>query len=95
MPVLQWLGRSFTCPAAFIDVVRREALDLHVQRNTTGTREAGMVCDTTFETLKLEAECHEWNAKQDFADGRLKECVRNAMMAINYYKLLLENKERD
>jgi len=54
-----------------------------------------MVCDTTFETLKLEAECHEWNARQDFADGRLKECIRNAMMAINYYKMLLEEKELD
>jgi hypothetical protein len=95
MPVLQWLGRAFACPAAITDVVRREALDCHVQRNRAGTQEAGMVCDTTFETLKLEAECHEWNARQDFADGRLKECIRNAMMAINYYKMLLEEKELD
>jgi hypothetical protein len=53
-----------------------------------------MVCDKNQETLRLEAECHEWNAKQDFADGRLRECVRNAMLAINYYKMLLEEKER-
>ncbi len=53
-----------------------------------------MVTDENLEKLKLEAECHEWNAKQDFAEGKLKECVRNAMLAINYYKMLLEEKER-
>jgi hypothetical protein len=53
-----------------------------------------MITETDQETLKLEAECHEWSAQQDLASGRLKECVRNAMLAINYYKMLLEEKSR-
>ncbi|MFZ1084627.1 MAG: hypothetical protein WAN35_06665 [Terracidiphilus sp.] len=58
----------------------------------TNTEEAVMITETNQETLKLEAECHEWSAKQDLASGRLKECVRNAMLAINYYKMLLEQR---
>ena len=52
-----------------------------------------MVLEKNVETLKLEAECHEWHAREDLASGRLKECVRNAMLAINYYKMLLEEKQ--
>jgi hypothetical protein len=45
------------------------------------------------EVLKLEAECHEWSAKQDLEYGNLKECIRNAMLAINYYKMALEQRQ--
>lgn len=51
-----------------------------------------MTTEKNQEALKLEAECHEWSARQDLANGRLRESVRNAMLAINYYKMLLERK---
>jgi hypothetical protein len=76
----------------FFSGQRKDLPIISANSGRTVTKENLMITETNQEALKLEAECHEWSAKQDLASGRLKECVRNAMLAINYYKMLLEKK---
>ena len=48
---------------------------------------------TESETLKFEAECAEWSAKQHQSEGNIGAALTQALLAINYYKMLLEKKQ--
>ena len=46
------------------------------------------------ETLKFEAECAEWNAKHYQSEGNVGAALTQALLAINYYKMLLLEQNR-
>ena len=48
---------------------------------------------TELETLRFEAECAEWNAKHYQSGGHIGAALTQALLAINYYKMLLEQKQ--